>query len=71
MGVGIYLESGPDNKQSIHATYGKNALPPQLLAVQRHDCVCSKTGRRFTQADSLRVFLVPYSAFIRRPTPLS
>lgn len=71
MGVGIYLDSGPQGKQSIHATYGGKVLPPQVLAIQRHKCVCSKTGKRFTQEDSSQVFLVPYSAFGRRPTSVA
>ena len=71
MGVGIYLDSGPQNKQSIHATYGGKALPPQLVTIQRHKCVCSKTGNRFIQEDSSQIFLVPYSAFGRRLTPVA
>ena len=70
MGVGIYLDSGPRNKQSIQATYTENVLPPQLVTIQRHKCVCSKTGKRFTQDDSSKVFLVPYLAFTRRPRPV-
>jgi hypothetical protein len=71
MGVGIYLDLGPQNKQSIHATYGGNELPPQVLAIQRHSCVCSKTGKPFTQEDSSKVFLVPYSRFDRRQTSVA
>lgn len=71
MGVGIYLDSGPQNKQSIHATYGGNVLPPQLVSIHSHKCVCSKTGKRFTQEDSSKVFLVPYSKFGRRQTSVA
>ena len=71
MGVGIYLDLGPKNKQSIQAAYGGNVLPAQLATIQRHKCVCSKTGKRFTQEDSSKVFLVPYFAFVRRLPPVA
>ncbi len=59
VGVGIYLEHGPQYKQSIRDVYHGGALPPQVSAIADHPCLCLKTGKHFTQEDDNQVFLVP------------
>ena len=59
MGVGMYLEHGPQDKKSIRDVYHGGALPPQVSAIADHPCLCLKTRKHFTQEDDNQVFLVP------------
>ena len=59
MGIGIHLDHGPDEKQSIGHAYQEGPLPPQVSAIASHKCLCLRTGKLFTQEDRERVFLVP------------
>jgi hypothetical protein len=59
MGVGIHLDQGPEDRQSIGDVYQGEPLPPQVSAIAGHKCLCLRTGKLFTQEDSKRVFLVP------------
>jgi len=59
MGIGIYLDNGPIDKQNISDTYQGTSLPPQVQAIEGHKTLCLKTGKQFIQEDSRQVFLVP------------
>ena len=59
MGMGIYLENGPIDKQNISDTYQGRSLPPQVQAIKGHKTLCLKTGKQFIQEDNRQVFLVP------------
>ena len=60
MRVKIFLDTGPDEKQSIAETFQGNSFPPQVSAVRGHDSLCPKTGRLFAQEDDNLIYLVPH-----------
>jgi hypothetical protein len=57
MGIGIFLDAAPFDDQSIEQIYEKNFLPPQLQAIEGHQTLCLKTGKRFIQNDLNKIFL--------------
>lgn len=57
--VRIYLDDGPDRKQSIAESFRGRSVPPQVLAVLGHNALCLKTGRKFKLENDEQVFLVP------------
>ena len=57
MGIGIFLDAAPFDDQSIEQIYEKNFLPPQLQAIEGHQTLCLKTGKRFIQNDLKKIFL--------------
>jgi hypothetical protein len=59
MSVRINLEDGPPHKQSVSDAYYGKTQPPQLLAVERHNVLCLKTGKTVIQSNLDDVFLVP------------
>jgi hypothetical protein len=69
MGIGIYLDDGPADKQSIENFYQGKSWPPQVQALRFHKTLCLKTGKTFTQEDDNQIFLVPASSVVpqRRP----
>ena len=64
MGIGIYLNEGPLDKQSIGDIYQQKLRPPQVQALKFHKTLCLKTGKTFTQEDDNQIFLVPASTVI-------
>ena len=62
MGIGLHLDDGPDDKQSITEAYQGKILPPQLSAVGGHKYLCAKTGKWLRQEDDAQIFLVPVRA---------
>ena len=70
MGVGVHLNEGPVNEQSVGETYDEESLPPQLSAIRRRQTLCLKTGRRVVQDDLKKIFLVPVRVGPQRPQKL-
>jgi len=64
MGISIYLDDGPTDRQSIGSIYQGKPWPPQVQALKLHETLCLKTGKRFTQEDDNQIFLVPASSMI-------
>ena len=59
MGIGVYLDDGPIDKQNISDTYQGTSLPPQVHAIEGHKTLCLKTEKQFIQEDNRQVFLIP------------
>ena len=57
MGIGVYLNVGPAYEDSVSETYSAKAVPPQILAIQRHKTLCLKTGKWFVQENFYNIFL--------------
>jgi len=63
----VYIEDGPDRKQSIAELFHGRSVPPQVAAVRWHNAICPKTGKKFSLGNDDEVFLVPPEIF-RRPS---
>jgi hypothetical protein len=59
MRIGIYLDDGPLDKQTISDTFQGKPPPPQVLAVKGHKTLCLKTGKMFAAENNDQIFLVP------------
>ena len=59
MGVRLFLDAGPADKQSIGDVYNGKELPPEVLRLYNNSVQCPKTGKYFYQRDNDQVFLVP------------
>jgi len=59
----IYLDHGPDRKQSIAESFRTGPIPPQVQAIKGHKALCLKTGRKFKLENDEQVLLVPSSFF--------
>ena len=59
MAMGVAIEDGPAEKQSIGYTYGERELPPVLAGLFNNPFKCPETGKSFIQDDRDQVFLVP------------
>lgn len=63
--IKIYLDDGPDHKQSVAQSFQGRAMPPQVMALKSLRALCRRTGKRFYLENDDKVFLVPPSAFKR------
>ena len=61
--IKIYLEHGPDRKQSVAESFGAGPMPPQVLAIKGRSVLCLKTGKKFRLENDEQVLLVPSSLF--------
>ena len=61
--VKIYLEDGPDRKESIAECFRTRPIPPQVLAIKGRNALCLKTGRKFKLENDEQILLVPASRF--------
>jgi len=61
--VKIYLEDGPDHKQSIAESFRTRPIPPQVLAIKGRNALCLKTGRKSKLENDEQILLVPSSHF--------
>jgi hypothetical protein len=59
MRIRIFLDNGPDHKQSIAEFFQGAPVPPQVSAIRGHNSLCLKTGQVFVQENDNLVFLVP------------
>jgi hypothetical protein len=59
MRIGIYLDEGPIEKQSIGDAFQGKSLPPQVLAIAGHKTLCLRTGKMFAAENKDQIFLVP------------
>jgi len=59
----IYLEHGPDHKQSIAESFPAGSIPPQVQAIKGRSALCLKTGKKFKLENNEQVLLVPSSFF--------
>jgi hypothetical protein len=58
----IYVEDGPERKQSIAELFHGRSVPPQVAAIRGHTAFCHKTGRRFQLENDEQIFLMPPSS---------
>jgi hypothetical protein len=65
MGIGIHVDTGPADEQSIDEAYERISLPPQIQAIEDHKTLCLKTGQWFVQKDLKEIFLKPREAITR------
>lgn len=61
----VYVEDGPERKQSIADLFQGRLLPPQVAAIRWHNALCYKTGKKFHYQNDNEIFLVPPSQFKR------
>jgi len=61
--IKVYLEEGPEDKQSISESFHKRPIPPQLSAVRGRNALCLKTGRKFKVENDDQILLVPPSRY--------
>lgn len=59
MAKGIFIDDGPDEKQSIGNAYAGRNLPKHIATITKNEVQCPETGRRFVQEDDQQFFLVP------------
>lgn len=59
MRIRIHLDDGPVDKQSIAETFQGKAVPPQVLAIERHNTLCLRTGKVFKPESNDQIYLVP------------
>jgi hypothetical protein len=57
--LSIYVEDGPEHKQSIAELFHGRSVPPQVAAIRGHTAFCHKTGRRFQLENDAQIFLMP------------
>lgn len=55
----VYLNAGPDRKQTVGEYFPDGSVPPQILAIRGHDALCLKTGKKFKLENDDQLFLVP------------
>jgi len=58
MGIGIGLDLGPEERQSVGEFYSGKALPPEVANLVNNWTRCPETGKMFRQKDNNQVFLV-------------
>ena len=63
----IYLEHGPERKETLAAFLRSHSMPPQVTTLQGRKAFCLKTGRRFKLERDDQIFLVPFTD--NRPAP--
>jgi hypothetical protein len=61
----VYLEEGPEDKQSIAESFRERPIPPQLSAVKGRHALCLKTGKKFKVDNDDQILLVPPSRYSR------
>jgi hypothetical protein len=64
----VYVEDGPERKQSIAELFQGRSLPPQVAAIRCRNALCYKTGKQFHFQNDNEIFLVPPSHFRRQFT---
>lgn len=55
----IYIDDGPNRKQSVAESFQGRSVPPQVAAIRAHKALCLKTGRNFTLENDDQIFLIP------------
>jgi len=63
----IYLENGPERKETLAAFLRNYSMPPQVTTMRGRKAFCLKTGRRFKLERDEQIFLVPFTA--NHPAP--
>jgi hypothetical protein len=58
----IYVEDGPERKQSIAELFHGRSVLPQVAAIRGHTSFCHKTGTRFQLENDEQIFLMPPSS---------
>ena len=61
----LYIDDGPDRKQSIAELFHGRSVPPQVAAIRGHLAFCHKTGKKFPLENDSEIFLVPPKFFRR------
>src|SRR5262245_25613369 len=57
----IYLEDGPEHKETLAAYLCGYSMPPQATTIQGRKAFCLRTGRRFKLESEDQMFLVPFT----------
>ncbi len=58
-GIGIRLDDGPADRQSVGNAYAGRELPPSVATLRGNQFPCPVTKRMTVQQDNDQVFLVP------------
>jgi len=66
----LYLDEGPDHKQSLADFFHGPSVPPQVKVIREHNALCPKTGRKFTVKNNADILLVP-PEHLRRDSAIS
>jgi hypothetical protein len=56
MGMGIYLENGPIDKQNITDTYQGRSLPPQVQAIKGQNSMSKDRKAIYTRRQQTSIF---------------
>jgi hypothetical protein len=56
--LSVFLDSGPNKKESVAAVYAKKDLPPNLATLKDIRVYCPRTGRQYAQTNYKQIFLI-------------
>jgi hypothetical protein len=57
----IYLDDGPEHKETLAAFLRRFSMPPQVATLRGRKAFCLKTGRQFRLENDDQIFLVPFT----------